>query len=318
MIRMIVRTVASCLVTMLVLGAAMATGASATLPEVGKCEAQVGGRYEDAACTVAAHPAKVNGHYEWHKAAQVEAESGCTNCGVANFEVNAEQDGAGSIGAPTVFETTGGSKIICANTESVLGEQAEVVYRFKGASSVSELLVRYTNCKEAGGEEKECYSPGHGVEEEGEGGTITNLNQWAVEESVKGKLVFLGGKGSPSPTVGIELTAFEPKGENNEVKRLLTVECEGSTGTVWIGGETRARNGKDQILSTISPVDVMTSSLTSTFTQTGGHQEPAALESGSPRFLEGFLKNQWEPVGWDSSWEAASEHGTPVEIKAVR
>jgi hypothetical protein len=69
-----------------------------------------------------------------------------------------EHDGLGSIG-PTTLETTGGDEIVCADTESVLGEQSEVFYRLKGARGTSEFLLSFTNCKEASGEEKECYSP---------------------------------------------------------------------------------------------------------------------------------------------------------------
>src|SRR3984885_7534881 len=231
-----IRMITLGLLAMLVLGAVLAQGASAGLLEVGKCEAQANGRYEDAACTVAAHPRRANGHYEWHNAAKIEEESGCTNCGVGSFDANLEQDGHGPIG-PTTFETPGGNKIAGAHRENFRGDQAEVFYRFKGAQAVSEVFFHFTNCKEAGGEEKECYSPNH--HGNGEGGTITNEEQWLEEEAVKGKLVFLSGKGTPTPTVGLDLVAFEPKSERNEQRRFVTVECEGSMGTVWIGGGTK-------------------------------------------------------------------------------
>jgi hypothetical protein len=303
---------------MFALGAIMAIGASAALPEVGQCQKWAQGKYENAECTVKAQSRKTQGHYEWQNAEQVEAENGCTNCGVDHFEVNGEHDGRGAIG-PTTFETTGGHEIVCADTRAFFGEEAETEFKLAGRNAVTNVLVNLTNCKEAGGEEKECYSPGWSNEGEGEGGTITDVNQWLENEGIKGKLEILAGKATNSPTVGLVLTAEEPKSENNERKRLLTAECEGKMGTVWIGGETKGKNGMDEILALISPADVdhMTKTLTTTFSQTKGIQEPAALESGKPRFLEAFLKNGWEQLGWASTSETVSREGYAVEIKAI-
>jgi len=314
-----IRTLGVALIAMLALGAIMASGASASLPETGKCEAKAGGKYADSACValLASGARKTQGHYEWHTGVQVEEEGHCTNCGVEVFEINVEHNGRGSIG-PTTFETTGGHEIICADTEDAHGHQTAVRYKLQAPNRVNEILLYFTNCKEAAGEHKECYSPGHSLEEEGEGGVITDENQWQAGEAIKGKLEIVAGKGTATPTVGLALTAFNSKSEDNEQRRLLTAECEGAMGTVWIGGETKAKNGKDEILSVVSPADVdqMTSTLTQTFSENAGIQEPHVLESGSPRFLEAFLENGWEQLGWASTWGASSE-GTAVEIKAV-
>ncbi len=313
-----VRILTGSLMAMFALGAIMAIGASAALPEVGQCQKWAQGKYENAECTVKAQPRKTKGHYEWQNAEQIEEESECPNCGVENLGVNVEGKGGGAIG-PTTFEVKGGQEIACADTRALYGQKAEIEYKLSGRNSVRNVYVQFTNCKEVGGEGKECYSPGFDDEEEGEGGTITDFDQFLESEAIKGKLEIIAGKESPSPTVAIALTADNPKSEENEQQRLLTAECEGKLGTVWIGGETKSKNGKDEVLSLIAPADVdrMTTTVQQTLSQAGGIQEPPALERGQPRFLEAFVKNAWEPLGWASTWEAETVQHHALEIKAI-
>ncbi len=306
-----VRTLLFCVIVALAISAVSVAGASAALPEVGRCEEKAGGAYEDAACTVKAHP-KRNGHYEWapHE----------THFGAYYEGDNHLFEALGSVG-PTTLETTSGQKILCADTRSYYGEEPEMEVAFTPSGSINHdtVLITFTNCKEAGGEEKECYSPGGSNEERGEGGTITNFEFYLEEEGARGRLAILSGKGTQSPTVGLLLTPNAPSGEDNEFKRILTAECEGPMGTVWIGGETSKKRGLDTIIAQVGPVDQPTSSLTVDFEQSNGLQKPDTYY-GHPRFLEGFLKNEWEQLGIASSWEVFQRgHGfPPVEIKAIK
>ncbi len=302
-----VRTLGLCLLAVLALGAMVAGSASAALPEVGSCVEHAGGRYSDEACTVKAHP-KTRGDYEW-----VPHPFGFG----ANVEFdNHRFDGPGHIG-PTTIETTSGHQIYCADTTSVYNENPEVYVEIGSPNTVSPVLVSFTSCKEVGGESRECYSPGYQNNEEGEGGTITDTNQWYEEEGPRGQLEIIAGKGTQSPTVGLVLAAFEPGSEDNERKRLLTAECEGPMGTVWIGGETTKKHGSDTIIAQIGPIDQRTDTLSVDFSQTNGIQEPAAFK-GHPRFLEALLKNEWEQVGLASTWEMTrTKTSSDEEIKAI-
>jgi hypothetical protein len=281
---------------MLVLGAGTAAGAWATerLPEFGSCEAAPGheGKYADAGCTlpVAKVYGKYNGSYEWHTGG-LEGY---------NFE-------GGKIG-PATFETTSGRKIACSG-----GELYQL--QIEGSTKVRKILSIFYGCEAEG---QPCSSK---FQSEGE---ISDEMQWLKGEAFKGELVYLSGKKTTTPTVGLTLTSF------TQGAPLFTVVCEGSLGTVEIGGAGGKKTEKSKgnaVVSVISPIDQMvgegepTSAFTQTFAQTSGVQEPAGAEKGKAKSLQMYLgnENRWVQMGMGTTFQDTPEDGSPpVEIKAVQ
>ncbi len=290
------RSVGLCLIAVLAASAVAAASASAGLPEWGGCEATPGGRYEDAACTVKAHSRKKNGNYEWYTGASFGH-----GYGLEGYVLYL------TIG-PTTFETTGKNAIACSSGsgETALGP---------APNEIRDALLNFEGCKEVGGEERYCSSPEF---PHGRGGITNEFDYWDEEEGLGGKLVFVGGKGSEVPTVGLSLTSFRKfKIESKERERLLTAICSGPLGTVWIGG---AKKGANEAISLVAPVDQMSTEFTQTFSESSpGVAVPDALENGGEKYLEEFLSNEnkWEQSAWTSSFADAAEEGAPaIEIKA--
>lgn len=290
-----------CLFALCAIGALAAVNASAKLPEWGQCEALAGGKYEDAACTVHAGHRKTNGHYEWYS--QEAFDKGHGDNGY-NLEAK--------VGA-TTFETTSGKKVECREGEPAEGYND---LQLEGANKVKEVLLYLVGCKSEG---EACHSPGFGEteeEEEGNGGVVTNFDSWLEGEGLRGGLVFVGGKGTAEPSIGLELTAYNDKSENVEQKRLLTAICNGAIGTVWVGGEIKGKNGGNEVISLITPVNEMTSAFTQTFAGTSGVQEPSALENGRLQTLQEFVGSRWERAAVSSTFADTAE--AALEIKATK
>jgi hypothetical protein len=304
-----VRTLGILLAAVFALGAPTAAGASAKLPEFGGCEAAPNheGKYADAGCTEPLKKVydKYTGGYEWNTGEQFHRGEGLVPY---TFE-------GGEIG-PTTFETTSGKKIECTGGE--LGETAIL-----GPKAVGEVLTFFTGCEAEG---QECAGKFL------EAGTISDQPVWRVGEGFKGELVYVAGKGTSTPTVGLTLTAFRKAGEVYEdshkeivtaTGNLFTVVCEGPLGTVEIGGAGGKKGEKSKgntVISLISPIDEMTKEYTQTFAETGGVQEPGAAEKGKPLTLQMFLgnENKWVQMGLASTFQDISERGQlPTEIKAV-
>lgn len=286
-----VRMVGLCLVAVLAVAGVASASASAVLPEWGGCEAKAEGRYEDAACTVVTHHRRTNGHYEWYTGAAFAEGYGVE--GYRFFPV---------IG-PTSFETTGGKTIACSG-----GNGESRIELGNAPNEVKEILLTFTGCESEG---RECASP---QQLEGPGG-ITNYQQWGNEEALRGKLVFVAGRGTGSPTVGLTLESFDNKSETAEQRRLLTAICQGAIETVWLG---QGRKGGNRLISLITPVDEMTTDFTQTFSESApGIQSPSTAEHGPERYLQEFLNHKWERSAWVSSFEDISEEeAPPIEIKA--
>ena len=73
-----------------------------------------------------------------------------------------------------------------------------------GAKAVNEVLLEFEGCES---EEKECSS------RDRREGYITDKSEWAAGEGLKGELVYLSGKGTANPKVGLTLTAYRKPGE---------------------------------------------------------------------------------------------------------
>ncbi len=301
------RTLGASLIAMIALGAIIASGASASLPEWGGCEAAVPGhgKYSDSACIVKAANKKTEGDYEWYTG--------------SNFGwVHNREHGIGhgspevffniAIG-PTTFETTGGKAIACSGG---LGEiQAHLA---KSTKEASEVLLDFSGCKEVGGTEAECSSPFYldGVE------NIDNQNQWDEEKGFRGTLGYVAGKGGEHPTVGLSLTSFNKYApESKEPEILMTAVCEGAMGTVWIGGANK-KSG-NTVISVIEPVDTMTKTLTQTFAaSSAGVQQWTSFEGKHSSVLDEFLLNNIEQSAWSTSFEDELSGTRSIEIKAIQ
>jgi hypothetical protein len=289
-----VRTLGILLAAVFALGALTGASASAKLPEFGGCEVAPNheGKYADAGCTepVKKVYGKYTGSYEWYIGEQFEEYEGLVHY----------QFKDGRIG-PTTFETASGKKIQCAGGE--LGE-LEIL----GPKNVGEVLTIFEDCESEG---KGCASKFQPA------GRITNKPNWSDGEGFKGELVYVSGKNTTTPTVGLTLTSF------NAGEPLFTVVCEGPLGTVEIGGaggKKTERSKGNTVISLITPVDEMTKEYTQTLAQTEGVQEPDAAEKGKPLALQMFSGNEgkWVQLGLASTFQLITERGRgPVEIKAV-
>jgi hypothetical protein len=296
-----VRTLGACLVAAFALGVFGAAGASAksTLPEWGGCELSPSheGRYGNANCTDPVKPlfGKPAGAWEWVTGAAFHDEFGIE--GYRFFPV---------IG-PSTFETTAGKKITCTG-----GDGDTRITLGNAPNEVKNILLTFTGCES---EAQPCTSP---QTLQGIGG-ITNEAQWGNEQGLKGKLVFVAGKKTATPTVGLELESFDNSSETEEQRRLLTANCAGAIETVWLG-QGASKTGKNTVIALITPVDQMSTVYTQTFAQSApGVQDPSKLEHGSEIYLQEFVNHNWERSAWTSTWtDIAEEEAPPIEIKAVK
>lgn len=290
-----VRILGVCLVAVVAFAAVATAGASAAkLPEFGACEVAPSheGKYADANCTLPVKKVygKYTGGYEWYTEAQARGGRGLTGY---NF-------GGGTIGAAT-FATTSGKTIQCSE-----GELYQL--QIQGPKSVGKILTYFYGCESEG---QVCTS------EFSEYGSITDELAWIRGESLKGELVYVAGRKTSTPSVGLTLTSF------NAGTPLFTVVCEGPIGSVTIGGAGGKKTEKPKgntVISLISPVDQMTKEYSQTFTQTEGVQEPATTEKGEPLSLQEYLSNEskWVGLGIASTFQDISERGAlPTEIKAT-
>ncbi len=314
-----VRTLGICLVALFALAAIGATSASAksTLPEWGGCglarnletsEPDHEGKYGNANCTDPVKPlyGKYDGEYEWYTGEQFELFPGFY--GLAEYDFR-----NGGIG-PTTFETTKGKKIQCAGGDLL---QAHVAT----PKEVNEVGVIFEGCES---EHQPCSEKNYSRSP----GTITNELEWSHGEGFKGELVYLSGKKTANPKVGLTLKAYRKPGEETPYHEiasgaLFTVICEGPLGSLEIGGAGGKKEEKSKgntVVSLIEPVDQMTTEYTETFAQTAGVQEPAP-EKGKLKTLQMFIgnENEWFQMGFASTFQLPPERGLgPIEIKAIK
>jgi hypothetical protein len=298
-----VRILGACLLAMLAVAAVTASGASASLPELGGCEAAPTGhgKYKDSSCIekVTGAAKKTEGDYEWYTGnafAWVNNREHHVGGGTPAWRFNV------GIGA-TTFETTGGHQIECSEGHGRLHVNL--------AQSTKEVFggtFYFEGCHEVGGEEAECASSGWGgsadINDEGEGNNL--------EEGFRGTLGFLEGKGGESPKVGLSLTSHG----KNEI--LMLAVCLGPEGTVWIGGN---KKGGDAVISLIEPVDQMvgegseTAGFTQTYASSGpGLQEWTSFERKHNSVLDEFVQHNFEQSSWNTTFKDTDEY--PIEIKA--
>ncbi len=302
-----VRTLTLCLLAAFALAAVAASTASASLPEWGGCEpAPTGhGKYRDSACIepVTGAAKKAEGDYEWYTG--------------NNFGwVNNREHGIGhgtpevsfeiGIGA-TTFQTTGGD----GNPIACTGGNGRIRMNLaESTKGVHDVLLNFEGCHEVGGGEAQCTSEG------ASDGDINDEFQYSDEEGFRGSLGYLAGKGGADPTVGLSLTTFNKVNpETKQPEKLLIAVCNGSLGTVWIGGE---KKGGNAVISVIAPVDTMTQTYTQTYAPSSqGVQQWTSFEGTHPSVLDEFVLHSWEQSAWSTSFELKGERRL-IEIKAVK
>ena len=316
-----VRMLGLCLIAMFALAAVAASGASAALPEWGGCEAAAPGlgKYKDPACIEKATGAakKTEGDYEWYTGENFgwvhQRERGLSHgYGIEELKFKPVEVG------PTTFETTSGKKVECAGSGENAAEENRI--QLEAPNRVKKVILVFIGCHESTGpgeEGKACHSPNLPG-----GPAWEELMIPANEQQFKGKLVFLEGKGTEDPKVGLELTSAYKPGEEGQNGVLFEAICTGphGIGTVKIGGN---KKGKDTIISLITPVDQMvgegeeTTAFSQLFKGTAGIQEPSAPEKGGEEFLDETLENETVRSAWNSPFTDVPEEGAPpIEIKA--
>jgi hypothetical protein len=291
-----------CLVAVFALGVVIAASASAKLPEWGKCHRvevenaqeeiefpEVGGKYTDSNCTVKARAKQgvFQGEYEWKEATGNHAFQGeelSITSGVFTFEMQS------------------GEKIECASVgpESLMGGL--------GGSEAKTPLWIFQNCTSEG---KGCATLSIGSFP----GEVANVLEWLEEEGRgwKGQLGYVeGNQSSPSPAVGLGFTS--DNSETGEHERFFVpIVCEGSIGTVWIGGE---RKGRNSVIGTIGPVNQMGTQYSLTYSESApGIQQPEKFANKNREVLQAFLHGRWEPVAFNGQLTFTTGK---AEIKATR
>lgn len=339
------KVIGLCLGAMLAIAAIGASSASA-LPEWGQCYAKAGGKYTESNCQTKSKVVKgvSNGAYEWRKGTEI------TNA-------NKTFEGVGGHGVLTTneHECTGGywefteeplvegpkfgkrlpySPTPCSIVEDKKGEKQEEVEEagtiiiectaehatgeLSGANAVKNVEVRFTHCTVLGPEGPACTSPGAA---EGEVKT----------ETLKGVLGYIN---KAKKEVGVELNPSKPKGV------FATFTCAGILRTAVGAGNAKegsyykpeTTGGRDGILSPVTPVNVMTPTVTQVYTvECHGQETPAGTCENLPRSFEGkpigeledYIENlenkastKWSPAGEEITNVNKQAGGAEIEIKA--
>jgi hypothetical protein len=341
-----------CLVAVFAMAAVVATSASA-LPEWGKCVAKAGGKFTDSNCTKKA-TLKEPGRFEWLKASQVAekrvAEGKSKNVPFSGGTVGTgavltsllrwcnkkEPDGSAGPGFTTTRKhceeiwgpgqegagTTETTNIECTK-ETNTGET-------EGTNKVAKVEVVFTGCVYGG--TNPCNSEGRA---EGEIATST----------LKGKLGYIK---KSAKEVGLDLepakshgtfAAFSCVGGILKIKVGVGNSKEGAEnvkGTLFPTGcygvcpgatpEEEKSGGYDDIISPITPVNMMTLKYTQVYTEESGYPYrnlPTHLEGKHLSVLEDLISAKTPELSFASDWSAAGEVLTNVntseeegEIKA--
>ena len=240
------------LVAMLALGAFAASSAFA-LPEVGRCQPSTIGKYKTANCTTKAtlKEKAITEKWEWHKGAQAE---------LVGVHFTSE-------GGEGTLETEAGTKITC-KTQSATGKYDQdvgVIKEVEGVVSTfkeCELPLLSASCKTAGAAEGEIK---------------TNL--------LKGPLGYISGEKTTSPVIGQQLTPEKAKGA------VTSFECAGGAVKVIVKGkegkfklgETEVSGG-NCVIAPLAEVNVMTTTVSQTYSGAGGKQSPQKFQKATAKF----------------------------------
>jgi hypothetical protein len=294
-----------CLVAVLAMAAVAATSASA-LPEWGKCESKAGGKYSDLNCTKKAALGK--GTFEWKKGKELKP---------VHFE--GENLGSGGVLITQLRGcATGEPEILAGRVTRAkckeIGKEIEFTEfhpkiecehevdsgEIAGTNTVKNVNVKFTGCKLFGS------APCSNGPVEGE----IDVNP------LKGLLGYIS---KPEHKVGLLL---EPAIKHGEFAKF---SCAGViTTVVGVGNKTEGAyyepettGGYDGLISSIAPVNTMTSAYTQVYTAseaTWGNV-PTKFEGKHIELLEDYLYSPEQP-GQTEMWSRAGEEITAVNHSA--
>ncbi len=308
-----VRIMAACVVAVCAICALAAANASAALPEWGKCvkvpvevkgKIKTKGNYADANCTE-----KTGGEYEFLK--------GTSGLPSTQFENNMTSEKA-------ELETSSGLGVNCT------GEHATGT--LTGTKEVSNVSVTFTGCVVNVIPEFACENTFK--EEEGEEDNFKYIKGEIVTFGLKGKLVYISGKGTETPEVGLQLEPEQKKGwfaflgcgpaHEHPLPAIKTV----------VGQKPFGPKGGDKVVSPITPINTMGTETVQTYKsavktnpETGevegrGVQEPSEI-NGKPAHLEAdlFIESGSSAGEWGDSAQVETAvtrltSGEELEIKA--
>jgi len=238
------------------LAAMSAANALAAIPVIGRCESQAGGKYTSSSCKVKA--AKGKGTFEFKQGA--EGHLGIT----------------ASSGEVTFVGASGNNYVCTAST-------ATGVYKELNGKINSVEHVVWTFY--------ECGIPAFGLH-------CTSRGQAAgtvVYHELKGKLGYLAGEKTPTPTFGLQL---EPSNQ----KAFAEFECGGGA----VNYKIESEKGHNCVIGELTPPNTMSTTISQVYeTGSGANQKWNHFEStptkicqleqspnGGPRELAAQLENQ--------------------------
>lgn len=306
-----VRIMTVCVIAACAICALAAANASAALPEWGKCvklpaivkgKEKTKGKFGNANCT------EPGTEYEFLKGTS-ELSTEFTNTMTSE---KAELETSFGLGTNCTGETARGF--------------------LSGTKEVSNVIVTFTGCYVNIVEEWKCENTFK--EEEGEEYNFKYIKGEIRTFGLKGKLVYISGKGTPTPEVGLQL---EPEQKNGW---FAFFGC-GPAGAhplpaikSVVGRKPQGANGGDKIVSPITPLNVMGTETTQVYKsaahenpETGeiedrGVQEPSEI-NGKPANLEAqlFFEGESGTGEWGKSAQIETAvtklaSGEELEIKA--
>jgi len=245
------RIVGLCLVAVFAFSA-FAASSSFGAAEVGRCVAQAGtGKYKNAGCTEKAGTKVEEKKFEWKKGAQSES-------------VGVHFTAAGGEG---VLETVSGTKIIC-KTQSATGKYDQDSGVIKEVEGVVATF-------------KECELPLISASCQ----TVGSATGEISTKPLKGPLGYISGEKTKTPVVGQELTPEKAKGAFAEFecgKGAVKVVVHGKEGKFVEGG--KEVTGGNCIIAPLSEVNVMSTTVSQTYSGSGGKQSPQKFQLATAKF----------------------------------
>ena len=212
---------------------AFAAASAFAKPEIIRCYAKTGGKYTESNCKTKG-TSKSPGSYEISK---VPVKKGFTSAG-----------GEGTL------ETANGTKVVC-KTQSATGEYKSTT----STKEVTNVIAKFYN----------CAIPALGITCNTAGAAAGEI----VTNKLGGKLGYISGKGTKTPSVGQELHPLVKKGA------FTTFECGGGAVKVVVG--EGAGKGGDCIIAPVGPVNVSSTTATQNYSGAGGKQEPQHFEGST-------------------------------------
>lgn len=294
---------------------ALTASSASALPEFGQCFkiASKEGKYTNNVCTAKAKKVneKFTGEFEWRKANEIEAskrkligKGGAAVLQTTFVACNPSFENLEKCRAGETEEVDGPLKVECEKERN----RAELTPS-KSSKGIRNLVVSFVNCKIAEiGLQCENAENFNGEKE-----ILTN--------PLKGKLGWLN-KGAKPRQVGIVIEPMK-KGE------FVTFNCAGLIGIhVGVAKETEfpaypPKGGGDGIISSINPVNEMTTAFTQVFkyNEATEENEPNKFEGTAPRkVLEDWSQQPEQPqqrTKWGKAGQAVTNVSHPCAKETI-